>query len=165
VSLSGEVDFHGLAFAHDRVYGWDSGSGRFMVSSDTRSWDTRSVLPLAGFAVDPSDAEHIVGAGPDGLLESHDGGRSWTKKPGPALVAFSWDATAGLVGVAPDGAVHRSGDGASWSASGQLPGSPQAVLATAKAWYAAAADPEGTTGIYRSTDAGRRWALYYRDRR
>jgi hypothetical protein len=34
VSLSGEVDFHGLAAAHGRVYGWDSGTGRFMVSMD-----------------------------------------------------------------------------------------------------------------------------------
>ncbi|MGH9283119.1 MAG: F510_1955 family glycosylhydrolase, partial [Acidimicrobiales bacterium] len=34
VSLSGEVDFHALAFAHGRTYGWDSTSGRFMVSSD-----------------------------------------------------------------------------------------------------------------------------------
>ena len=28
LSLSGEVDFHGLAFAHDQVYGWDAGTGR-----------------------------------------------------------------------------------------------------------------------------------------
>jgi hypothetical protein len=164
VSLSGEVDFHALAFAHDRVYGWDSGSGRFMVSSDTKNWDTRSVLPLTGFAVDPSNAEHIVGAGPEGLLESRDGGRTWTKKPEPALAVLSWDADAGLVGVAEDGTLQRSGDGAvTWSASGQLPGSPQALLTTAKDWYAAAADRDGTTGIYRSADAGRSWALYYRD--
>jgi hypothetical protein len=49
------------------------------------------------------------------------------------------------------------------SAPGQLPGSPE--LATPAEWYAAAKDGDGTTGIYRSADAGRNWELYYRDRR
>jgi hypothetical protein len=164
VSLSGEVDFHGLAFAHGRVYGWDSGSGRFMVSSDTKTWDTRSALPLTNFAVDPADENHLLGSGPGGLLKSGDGGRTWATMPGPPLVVFSWTAAAGLVGVTEDGAVHHSSDaGATWAPAGQLPGSPQAVLATTKAWYAAAADEGGTTGIYRSNDAGRNWELYYRD--
>lgn len=166
VSLAGEVDFHGLAFTHGRVYGWDSGSGRFMVSSDSRTWETRSALPLSGFAVDPADEAHIVGAGPDGVVESRDGGRSWAKKPGPVVLVLSWEAGAGLVGVSEDGAVHRSPDGAAtWSHVGKLPGPPQALLATAEAWYAAAADDGGTTGIYRSNDAGRNWELYYRDER
>lgn len=164
VSLSGEVDFHGLAFAHGRVYGWDSGTGRFMVSSDTKSWDTRSALPLTSFAVDPGDEEHVFGAGPGGLLESRDGGRTWAATSGPPLAVLSWDAGAGLVGVAEDGAVHHSPDGgATWARAGQLSGSPQAFLATPGAWYAAAADEGGTTGIYRSGDAGRNWELYYRD--
>jgi len=165
VSLSGEVDFHGLAFAHDRVYGWDSTSGRFMVSTDRRNWETRSALPLRSFAVDPDDADHIVGAGPDGLVASQDGGRTWTKIPGPALAVLSWDRSAGLVGATPDGDVHRSGDrGATWAAAGRLPGSPQALLATATTWYAAA-DENGATGIYRSDDSGRSWSLHYRDAR
>jgi hypothetical protein len=164
LSLSGEVDFHGLTFAHGRIYGWDSGSGRFMVSSDARTWDTRSALPLAGFAVDPTDEAHVLGSGPDGLLDSRDGGRTWAAKPGPPLVVFSWNAPAGLVGITEDGAVHRSADGgATWVPTGRLPGSPQALLATAEAWYAAAADEGGTTGIYRSDDAGRNWNLHHRD--
>lgn len=164
VSLSGEVDFHGLAFAHGRVYGWDSGSGRFMVSSDTKSWDTRSALPLTSFAVDPADENHLLGSGPGGLLKSGDSGRTWATVPGPPLVVLSWSAAAGLVGVTEDGAVHHSSDaGATWAPAGQLPGSPQAVLAAAKAWYAAAADEGGSTGIFRSNDAGRTWELYYRD--
>jgi photosystem II stability/assembly factor-like uncharacterized protein len=164
LSLSGEVDFHGLAFAHGRVYGWDSGSGRFMVSSDQRSWETRSTQLLAGFAIDPANPEHIVGAGQQGLLDSADGGRTWRPLPGPALVALSWDATAGFVGAGPDGAIHRSPDGgATWTAAGRLPGAPQALLVRTQAWYGAAHDEDGTTGIYRSTDAGKTWDLYYRD--
>jgi hypothetical protein len=164
LSLSGEVDFHGLAFAHGRVYGWDSGSGRFMVSSDTKSWDPRSALPLTSFAVDPGNADHLFGAGPSGLLESRDGGRTWAATPGPPVAVLSWDTGAGLVGITEDGAVHHSpGGGATWAPAGELSGSPQALLATTKAWYAAAADEGGTTGIYRSNDAGRNWELYYRD--
>jgi hypothetical protein len=164
VSLGGEVDFHGLAFAHDRVYGWDSGSGRFMVSADRRTWDTRSALPLASFAVDPDDAEHIVGAGPDGLVASRDGGRTWSPTQGPTLAVLSWDRTVGLAGATPAGDVHRSRDrGTTWTAAGRLPGPPQALLATATTWYAAA-DAHGATGIYRSVNKGGTWSLYYRDR-
>lgn len=163
ISLSGEVDFHGLAFAHGRTYGWDSASGRFMVASDQRSWETRSTRRLIGFAVDPADADHVVAAGPEGLLDSDDGGRTWQRLRGPALMVLSWDKAPGLVGADADGAVHRSTDGgASWSRVGRLPGSPQAFLATADALYAAA-DADGRTGIYRSTDDGRTWRLRYRD--
>ncbi len=164
LSLSGEVDFHGLASSHDRVYGWDASSGRFMVSADGRSWDVRSALPLAGFAVDPTDPEHVVGAGSNGLVDSTDGGRTWRPRPGPAVVTLSWEPSAGLVGVDPEGGVHRSTDGgASWSTAGRLPGAPEALLVTAKAWYAAAKAEDGATGIYRSTDGGRNWDLHYRD--
>jgi hypothetical protein len=163
LSLSGDVDFHGLAFAHGRTYGWDSTSRRFMVSSDQRTWDTRSTRPLIGFAVDPADPDHIVAGDPKGLIDSDDGGRTWRQLPGPALVTLSWDKAPGLVGADADGAVHRSADGgASWSRIGRLPGPPQALLATADALYAAA-DANGQTGIYRSTDDGRTWRLRYRD--
>jgi hypothetical protein len=164
VSLSGEVDFHGLAFGHGRTYGWDSGTGRFMVSSDQRTWDTRSTRRLIGFAVDPADGNHIVAAdGAEGLIVSTDGGRTWQPRRGPALVALSWDQAAGLFGADDDGNVHRSTDGgASWVAAGRLPGFPQAFLATADSLYAAV-DVDGTTGIYRSTDSGRTWALRYSD--
>jgi hypothetical protein len=162
ISLSGEVDFHGLAFAHDQVYGWDSGTGRFMVSADRADWETRSTLDLFGFAVDPDDADHIIGAGPDGLTESTDGGRTWTAVDGPQLLTVSWDGEAGLWGADPGGIVwHRSG--AKWNRAGGLPGESQAFLATPDALYVAAHDDNGVTGIYRSTDGGRTWDLRYRD--
>jgi hypothetical protein len=164
LSLSGEADFHALSFSHDRIYGWDAGTGRFMVSNDGRSWDVRSTLPLAGFAVDPANPEHVVGASSTGLVNSTDGGRTWRPSPGPQLVKLAWEPAAGLVGADADGAVHRSADGgASWSAAGRLPGPPEALLVTATTWYAAAQDG-GATGIYRSTDTGRTWQLHYRDR-
>jgi len=162
LSLSGEVDFHGLAFAHDQVYGLDSGTGRFMVSTDRTDWETRATVDLFGFAVDPGDAERIVGVGADGLVESIDGGRRWAAAEGPPLVTVSWDATAGLWGADPGGAVWRY-DQSGWERAGALAGPPQAFLATSDALYAAAHDDADVTGIYRSIDDGRTWDLRYRD--
>lgn len=161
LSLSGEVDFHGLSFAHDRVYGWDAGTSRFMVSSDRKEWTTQSTLDLFGFAVDPADGDRIVGANPAGLIESGDAGRTWNKSEGPALVALSWDATAGLWGADPGGVTWRR-QGSEWQRAAPLGGEPEAFLATSDALYAAARDGESTV-IYRSTDQGRTWQLRYRD--
>ncbi|MGH9003315.1 MAG: F510_1955 family glycosylhydrolase, partial [Acidimicrobiia bacterium] len=164
-SLSGDVDFHALGFAHDRVYGWDSTSGQFMVSSDARTWETRSREALSAFAVDPDDAEHIVAAGAEGAIDSTDGGRTWTAQGGPVLRVVSWDGKAGLFGVAADGAVYHSTDGGdTWGRSGRLDGQAQALLARPDALYAATADEQGTTGIYRSTDQGQTWRLYYQEK-
>lgn len=162
LSLGDEVDFHALAFAHEQVYGWDSGTGRFMVSTDKREWETRSTLDLFGFAVDPETADHVLGAGPDGLIESTDGGRTWATAESPALVALSWDAGAGLWGAEAGGAVWRR-DGDDWEQASDLPGQPQAFLATADALYAAVHDTEERTAIYQSSDQGRTWDLRYRD--
>jgi len=167
LSLGGAADFHGLADAHDQVYGWDAGTGRFMVSTDKRKWETRSTVDLYSFAVDPDDADHIIGGQPDGLLpggltESADGGRTWTEAEGPDLVVVSWDADAGLWGAERGGAVwHRSTSG--WERAGEVPGASQAFLATADALYAAVHDADDRTAIYRSTDDGRTWDLRYRD--
>jgi hypothetical protein len=162
LSLSGEVDFHGLAVDHGKVYGWDSGTGRFMVSEDQMEWETRSTVDLVGFAVDPDDEDHLVGTGPDGLLDSVDGGRTWSQTDGPDLLPVSWDADAGLWGADAGGAVWRY-DGSAWTRTGALPGEPQALLATPEVLYAAAHDADGVTGIYQSTDDGRTWELRYRD--
>ncbi len=162
VSLGGEVDFHGLVFAHDLVYGWDSGTGRFMVSGDRTNWEVRSSLDLVGFAVDPTDDDHVVGTGPEGLTESFDGGRSWTTVDGPRVVTVSWDAVAGLWGAEPGGVVwHRIES--EWERAGALPGEAQVLLATSDALYAAAHHDDGLTGIYRSSDGGRTWDLRYQD--
>jgi len=162
VALSGQVDFHGLAFAHDQVYGWDSTSGRFMVSANRVDWDGRSTLDLYAFAVDPDYPDHIVAATPDGLADSTDGGRSWQPSDGPTLLTLSWDPDAGLWGAEPDGHVWRN-DAAELAQAGRLPGQPQALLATHDALYAAVHDAGDVTAIYRSTDDGATWQLRYRD--
>ena len=165
VSLSGEVDFHALAFAHDQVYGWDSTSGRFMVSADMQEWDTRSSLQVFSIAVDPAGPDRILATTPEGPSISTDGGRSWETIAGaPRLALVAWDAGSGLWGVDPDGAVsHAATVDGPWEQAGALPGSPQALLATGDALYVAAADDAGTTGIYESTDGGSAWQTRYRD--
>jgi photosystem II stability/assembly factor-like uncharacterized protein len=164
VSLSGEVDFHSLAFAHDKLYGLDATSGRFMVSDDAETWDTRSTVDLFSFAVDPDDRDQIIGTSPEGLIDSDDGGRTWTTVEGPDIVFLSWERSTGLWGVSANGNVHRSSSGRSWEQVGSLPGPPQALLAYEDVLYAAAQEGE-LTGIYRSDDEGDSWQLQYRDER
>jgi hypothetical protein len=164
VSLSGEVDFHALAYAHDQVYGWDSTSGRFMVSADMQDWDTRSTLQVFGIAVDPDDPDHILATTPEGPSTSSDGGRAWQPLGNaPELVLVAWDPASGLWGVDPGGAVHHATaiDG-TWEQTGSLPGPPQALLANGDTVYAAA-EENGATGIYQSTDNGITWETRYRD--
>jgi hypothetical protein len=164
VSLDGEADFHGLSAAHGLVYGYDSTGARFMVRTEDGAWQARSNAQLADFAVDPSDADHVVAAGTDGLLDSVDGGRSWSRVDGPVLQVLSWEPHGGLFGAAPDGTVHRSFDGGrTWEGVGGLAGRPEALLAGTEVLYAAAAGEDGRTGIYRSEDAGTTWSLFYRD--
>ena len=163
VSLLGEADFHGLVAAHHRVYGFDSTNSRFMVSNDKTTWETRSTLSIASFAVDPADGERIVATTGEGLLESTDGGRTWKPIAGPQLDMLSWDERSGLWGADRNGVVHRHPtNDESWMRASALPGAPEALLAQDDALYAAASGPDGVTGIYRSGDGGS-WKLLYRD--
>lgn len=161
LSLSGEVDFHGLAVTGDVIYGWDSTSGGLMTTTDRRTWETRSTIDALGFVVDPGDPDHLVLATPAGLEETSDGGHTWSAAHGPDLVALSWDEEAGLWGADAAGQVWQ-GDGQGWETVGSLDGEPHALLATPQAFYAATTDEDGTTTIFRSSDA-RRWETLYRD--
>lgn len=159
LSLQGDVDFHALAFAHERVYGFDATGGRFMVSTDDREWETRSATELLSFAVSPTDPDTIVATTYDtAVVTSSDGGRSWKPVPGaPKLTFVSWDATAGLYGLGTDGSIHHSGDGGTaWQTRGTLSGQPAALLAQAEVLYAATSE-----AISRSVDGGATWSTVY----
>lgn len=59
VSLGGEADFHALHSAHSLVYGWDSGTVRFMISADDRvTWDVPSTLDMLNFGANPRPELH-----------------------------------------------------------------------------------------------------------
>jgi hypothetical protein len=133
LSLAGEADFHALEARHDRVYGLNSMTGEFLVSTDGRTWETRNAgVPLADFAVSPDDPELLVATTQEGPARSTDGGRSFSVLDGaPLLLLVDWADDGALVGVAPDGAVHGSEDGgATWTARGSVNGAPQALEAS-----------------------------------
>ena len=157
LSLRGEADFHALHVAHGNVYGYESGSGAFMVSTDREDWETRSRLPMRDFAVSPADADTVLATTERGLALSTDGGRSWRGVRAPALAVLAWGSADSLYGIAADGAVHHSSDGGTtWSLRGNAGGPPEAVTF----------DPDGGSGgtlyvavseqgIRQSTDGGR----------
>lgn len=161
VSLLGEVDFHALSFVHDRVYGYDATGRRFMVSSDRKDWDTRSLeIDMIDFAVSPDDPEQIVAGDGRQALASGDGGRSWRPVDGsPGLVFLDWTDVDGLVGVDAAGVVFGSDDGRSFRRLGELGAPPGALLVTSDAWYAAT---EGGS-ILRSNDDGDTWRVFYEE--
>jgi hypothetical protein len=160
VSLSGEADFHAMEAKHDRVYGFDSQTGQIMVSSDQKTWDKRSVLPLADIAVSPDNADEILATTEQGVQRSTDGAETFGAVPeSPTLIFIDWATTDRLVGIAPDGVVHVSDDaGKSWSEGGSVSGEPQAILAHRDADVFVATE----RGIYRSTDNAKTFVLFQR---
>lgn len=153
VSLLGETDFHALEARHGLLYGADSTSGRFMVSSDGVEWEARSTPGLQVIAVSPGDPDVVVGAGGGPPLRSEDGGRTWAALTSPPVHAVAWNDEA-LFTALPDGRVQASSDGGdTWEVRGNLGSAPEALLATDDVLYAAAAD----LGILRSDDGGRTW--------
>lgn len=132
VSLRGEADFHVLRIRHDSIWGYDSTSNTVMVSSDGRTWDRRSRLPVRDFVVSPGSPDQLLATTDRGLVRSGTGGRSWEEVPGaPALVVLAWPRSDVLYGVDVAGVMHVSGDtGATWSARGSTGGPPEALTAT-----------------------------------
>lgn len=158
-SLSGEVDFHALEAKHDRVYGYDSQTGRLMVSGDEKNWDRRAQLPLADIAVSPDDPKVVLATTREGPARSADGGRTFTAIDGaPLLVLVDWPGKQRLVGVGPDGVVHTSADGGrTWTKGGQVPGQPAAMTTHGKAEVYVATE----AGIHRSTDGGKTLTMFH----
>ena len=152
LSLLGDVDFHSLVAAHGNVYGLDAGSGDLMVSADRRAWETRAAgLLFTDLAVDPSNADVLVGASPEGVHTSRDGGQTWQPTSDQRLLYLSWT-SAGLFGLSPEAAIAVSRDGGgAWDDLAVLGGRPAALLATDAGRIFAATD----RGVFVSEDAGR----------
>ncbi len=153
LSLAGEADFHALEYRHDRVYGFNSMTGQFMVSEDKENWETRTSLPMADFTVSPKDAEIILATTEQGLARSEDGGRTFALvREAPLLLLVSWADDGTIAGVDPQGTVFVGSDeGSTWERRGVLDGSPEALLArSSDEIYAAAGG-----AVLVSTDGGR----------
>lgn len=159
VSLLGDVDFHALHASADQTWGWDSTTGRLMVSDDQEDWDVRArEVVIVDFAVSPEREDTVVASMPVSETElevrrSTDGGREFTAvEDGPQLARLTWG-SGGLFGFDLEGAVWRSSDeGKAWRRVGEVGELPQAVAATDDELLAA------TKGaVQRSTDGGRTW--------
>ena len=160
-SLSGEADFHALEYRHDTAYGINATTGELLVSTDLKTWETRSTLPMADFAVSPSDADTLVATTEQGPALSTDGGRNFEVLDGaPLLLLVSWATDGTLVGVDPDGVTYlRAADATAFIRAGQLPAGPEALYAEdASTLYAAAGG-----ALWRSTDGGRSFHSYPAD--
>lgn len=164
VSLGGEVDFHALRVAHGRIYGWDSTTGRLLVSTDEgRTWDTRSTLDLRDLAVHPEDPEVLLATTEQGLLRSGDGGRTWTAVPtAPGVTVLAWPATSSLYGVTPDGAIHESTDGGTtWTEQGSVQAEPEALLVDSRDGVESIYVAVSPATILVSTDGGTSFTSRY----
>jgi photosystem II stability/assembly factor-like uncharacterized protein len=161
LSLAGEADFHALEARHDRVYGLNSLTGALMVSEDKQSWQARSRIPMADFAVSAEDPDVLVATTEQGLVRTRDGGRSFQPVPGaPTLLLVSWAEDGTVVGVGPDGTVHAStDDGQNWEQRGRLDTAPHALTAAGGGDVYVAVDG----AILTSDDGGRSFTVRYRE--
>jgi hypothetical protein len=156
VSLLGEADFHVLRAAGPRIYGYDSTTGRLMVSANGgRSWsERRPPAPLFDLAIDPADPDRILASSEAGIAVSQNAGESWrpidSQRAG--LLAWTNDAVTLVDGA---GAVHRSTDsGRTWTGIAKVDGRP-AALNTHDGQLLLALH---TNEVKASSDAGKTWS-------
>ena len=155
VALSGEADFHALEATGDRVWGYDSVSGRLLTTTDREQW--RAVAqgsPLVDLAAG-GDPQSVLATTPDGrLLRYGAAGDPPEEVAGaPRVVLVDRAEDGSLVGVTADGVLHvAEADATGWRRAGEVPGSPHALDAADAGWHVATAD-----GVHRSVDEGRTW--------
>lgn len=157
-SLEGEADFHALEYRHGTVYGANAMTGAFMVSDDMESWDTRSTVAIADFAVSPSDPDTLVATTGEGPALSADGGRTFELVEGaPLLLLVSWADDGTLVALDPTGSVYTStDDAATFERVGMLGAEPEALHAGEDGSVYASASGR----LWRSEDGGRTFARF-----
>lgn len=157
LSLQGEADFHAVEVVGDRIFGYDSTSGRILTTLDRISWETVTAGQFIDLAPMPGTSEGILATTGEGeLVEiTLDGDTAATRAP-----TLVWiDTTPGglLVGVGPDGEVYAAEPSGAWSRRGTVPGQPTALDATEDVWHVATGP-----GIYASEDQGVTWAAVVR---
>lgn len=132
-SLEGQVDFHAMAVQPGDgqvIYGWDAtGGGLYRSTDGGHSWQTVAApqLDAAGgalsLAVHPADPDRLLAGTSAGLLESHDGGSTWSpllELPVSAVLTVADDPERLLAYAATpdDGLVESRDGGETWAPLG-----------------------------------------------
>ena len=157
VSLLGEADFHVLRGAGARIYGFDSTSGRFLVSGDAgRTWSQRRPPgTLIDLAIEPRDPDRLVASTDDGLFASGDAARGW-QRLGKQIALVTWPAPERRLVLNQEGEVSVSSDGGRrFRPAGVVPGEPVALMGTGNDLYVALDDNR----IMHSADGGAMWRV------
>ncbi|MEJ7753237.1 MAG: F510_1955 family glycosylhydrolase [Candidatus Limnocylindrales bacterium] len=158
ISLLGEADFHVLRSSGRKVYGFNGGTGKLMVSDDGgRKWASRTP-PAAMFdlAMDPSDSNRVVASTGEGIFVSRDAGKGWRPLSGDVAGLLAWPSDASLFLVDGQGQVSRSTDaGQSFAVVGTVGGPPSAFISHGDDLLVALGDGN----VVRSTDAGANWQV------
>jgi hypothetical protein len=157
ISLLGETDFHVLQAVGKWIYGYDGSRGLLVSSDGGRAWDPRTP-PAAMFslAIDPQNAERIVGATESGLFVSADAGRRWRPVSPKPVGLLAWRDDGRLFLVDDTGAVRFTDNlSAGWKSAGNIGGQPTAFIADGDDLYVALVD----ASVKRSSDGGRTWNL------
>lgn len=154
LAMRGEADLHAIAVDGNLIYAVDSSSGRFLASSDGEVWETRS--EVLAFSIAASGDGRILATAEGGLLESTDGGWTWSAlAESPPLLFVASQPSGATWGIAPDGAVYRNGGQGGWRKVGTVPGQPEAFAASADRLFAATNE-----GIFESDNCGA-WTTIY----
>lgn len=136
--------------------------GLFRVTADGQAELVSPVMDLMGFTV--AGAGHFLASGhpglrvdlpqPMGLIESTDGGRTWSpvSRQGQSDFHALTAGEAGVLGY--DGALLRSDDGQDWEQL-TIPAEPHSLAAAPDTDLVLATTAQG---LLRSTDAGTTWA-------
>lgn len=158
VSLTGEVDFHGLTATSDgtTVIGYDGSAVR--ASSDGgATWSTGAPLVVGDLL---AVGDRVLVTTPDGLLVSDDDGVTFAAVPAaPPLVLLAADPDGVVVGVDTAGTVWTGDAGTdgvpgSWVRTGAVEEAPTALAVAAGRLYAA----DGR-GLVVSDDRGGTWTV------
>ena len=163
IALEGEVDFHALSSAGERIVGWDSTGADVMRSDDGGlTWQAGARLRLADMDVDPLDPDHVVATTPEGLMVNYDAGATFEAhpvQPPQSLILVDHigegdDPAQMLAGLSEDGTLWTL-DGQEWVAAGSPVATPEAFTAVNSQTYLAAFQGD----VYRSDNGGATWTL------
>ena len=155
VAFAGEQDFHAIDANGRRIYAYSASDAALLHSGDGGdTWKTVARDELFDIAVNPSDADHVLAAEPNGTLVSYRIDADPVRvENAPALNAIDWQPNGLVVGTGRGGKVWvSSDDGQTWESRGDLPGTAEALTVKSATWYAATA-----AGIQASDDRGRTW--------